>query len=599
MPPDGTGYDRWRLKVINGKSADEPPATEAPSPPPDEDHDAGLSEPDLAPAAPFRSLGHDRGTFFFLTTRGEQVLAFPGRDLSREGVLMQLASWNWWMEPERFGDGKGGVKLKDAADRLIADGYRVGIYDPDRIRGRGAWLDDKKAVLHLGDRLIVNGRTHALELDGSRYIYEAARALALPEADPLSNGEANRLVKLCNRLSWERPVSGTLLAGWIALAPICGGLKWRPSIWLTGGSGSGKSTVQTGIVAATLGGMALYVLSNTSEAGIRQALTSDARPVVFDEAERDDAAAQIRFKAVLDLVRQSSSEGGGEIVKGTQNQAGVRRYRIRSCFMFSSINVGLQHQADENRVTVLSLSKPRLDNKAFAKLEEDIAEALTPAFAAGLLARSVWLLPIIRANAETFARAVSQHLGSRRAGDQLGSLLAGAYSLHSDRLITAEEAAKYVAKHQWTDAAPEDVLTDEQRLLAFITQHRVRVSLGAMPPVETTLGRLIEAADGRDEAAVPPAAARAQLQQSGIKWVPRFDADGQQVASGFSIANNHPVIEAMLKITPWATAWHRTLSRLPGATNADNKVVRFGPGAVSKATYLPMEVLGADTADDG
>ena len=208
----------------------------------------------------------------------------------------------------------------------------IGIYDPDRLRGRGAWIDDGKALLHLGNRIICNGADLGLIVPGSRYVYESARPLSVISAPPLQTQDAYWLMKISAQLRWERPVYAKLFAGWTAIAPICGALAWRPSIWITGGPGSGKSWLRENIMATCLGNVALAVQSKTSEAGIRQSLGSDARPVLFDEAEREDHQAAQRMQAVLDLVRQSSSEGGAEIIKGTGNQTGAKRYRIRSMF---------------------------------------------------------------------------------------------------------------------------------------------------------------------------------------------------------------------------------------------------------------------------
>jgi hypothetical protein len=57
-------------------------------------------------------------------------------------------------------------------------------------------------------------------------------------------------------------------------------------------------------------------------------------------------------------MRQSSSEGGAEIIKGTQNQIGAKRYHVRSTFMLSSINPTLDHLADESRMTVAGAEDP-------------------------------------------------------------------------------------------------------------------------------------------------------------------------------------------------------------------------------------------------
>ena len=158
----------------------------------------------------------------------------------------------------------------------------IGIYDPGKVRGRGAWIDNGRPVLHNGNRLILNGSSLPLMLPASRHVYEAAAPLIADFASPLPTQTAHKLVGICQSLRWECGISGTLLAGFIAIAPICGGLAWRPSIWITGGTGSEKTYLKDNIIGPALAGVALQVQSKTSEAGIRQSLGSDALPVLFD-----------------------------------------------------------------------------------------------------------------------------------------------------------------------------------------------------------------------------------------------------------------------------------------------------------------------------
>ena len=115
--------------------------------------------------------------------------------------------------------------------------------------------------------------------------------------------------------------------------------------------------------------------------------------MLFDEAEAEDQTAAARMQGVLDLVRQSSSDGGADIVKGSSDGR-ARRFRIRSCFCFSSINAGILHEADANRITVLALrpAAEKPDEAAFQKLHATVVETITPGFAAGLVSRSVRLL---------------------------------------------------------------------------------------------------------------------------------------------------------------------------------------------------------------
>ncbi len=550
--------------------------------------DAGADFGDEAPVSIAQpregivALGHDRGVFYYLSQAAGQVFDLTPAAHNKSS-LMAMASVPYYWEGTRF-RGKNGVRWEEAADNLMTECRNVGIYNPDQIRGRGVWIDAGRAVLHLGDRLIVDGAVASLRLSDSKHIYELSRPMGHLTAQPLDTVSAHRLVQICQRLRWERGISGVLLAGFIAVAPICGGLSWRPGIWIVGGTGTGKTYLKDNILIPALGGIALQVQSKTSEAGIRQTLGCDARPVIFDEAESEDQAAAHRMQSVLDLVRQSSSEGGADIVKGSADGR-ARRYRIRSCFCFSSINSGLLHEADSNRITTLALrALEKSDEAAFQSLHAAVVSTITPAFSAGLIARSVKLLQVIRENSETFAQAVSVHLGSRRAGDQIGTLLAGAYSLHSERRITYEQAVDYIKRQDWSDASVEETSKDEQRLLGYLTQHRLRFSTGNGQSNEATIGRLILAASNTDHQIIGDVA-HTELLAVGIRFEWRTDSE-----PGVYISTRHPALARILSDTPWAKQWSRALLRLSGA-EACQTAKRFGPGFQSKATWLPMAVV--------
>ena len=71
--------------------------------------------------------------------------------------LVCLAPLEFW---EIYSPGaKGGVDWIKAASMLFEDAAKCGVYTPLRIRGRGAWWDNNRTVLHLGDRIIADGNT--------------------------------------------------------------------------------------------------------------------------------------------------------------------------------------------------------------------------------------------------------------------------------------------------------------------------------------------------------------------------------------------------------------------------------------------------------
>lgn len=545
-------------------SDDQPPLPEEPPEASSEHH----AEPETEPTenqwtlnnAPFQCLGYDHGGYFYLPRGTRQVVELTASGHNKQN-LMALAKVQYW---EREFPGKDGAAWNAAANAMLRASEQRGVYDPDRIRGRGAWEDGGRSVLHMGDGLMVDG--HAMEIEDfkSTYIYEAAATLNQGvDAPPLPTPEANKFAALCDLPSWESGISGRLLAGWCVIAPICGALSWRPHIWCTGAAGSGKSWVMDNILRPAIGPAALCVQSNTTEAGLRQLLKYDARPVLFDEAEGEDRESQTRIQRVLELMRQASSETGAAIVKGTTGGR-AQMFRIRSTFAFSSIGVGATQKADNSRLTVLSLRRNDSPDKAaqFDHLKKTQHDLLTPEYLKGLRARTIRLVPVIRANCDTFARAAAAHLGSQRAGDQMGALLAGAYSLYSTLEISAEDATKWVQQQDWGEAVESDDLTDEARCLSVILESVIRVETGR---------GFAEMSIGEAVGYTPPVAGapgpdltvnvKAALERNGIRH------DGEVM----TVSNTHSGIARILQHTPWAKNWSRILARLPGAEKTGTK----------------------------
>lgn len=216
-----------------------------------------------------------------------------------------------------------------AANWLVRTSEAIGFFDPEKVRGRGAWVDDERIVLHAGSALHVNGKRRQLSAFKSKYIYEAGQDLDIQQQKPLVAAESIKLLEITKLLNWERPVNAYLLAGWCVIAPYCGALNWRPHIWITGPAGTGKSWTFQKIVRPTLGASAVAVQSETTEAGLRQMLGNDALPVVFDEAEGEDPRSQARIQTVLNLMRAASSDDGGVIAKGSQGGGTAQKYRNR------------------------------------------------------------------------------------------------------------------------------------------------------------------------------------------------------------------------------------------------------------------------------
>lgn len=541
-----------------------------------------LSPEEKIESCPFKCLGYDHDHYFYMSRSTRQVKILTASEHTEKN-LTSLADLKYW---ERMYPSKSGPIWRNAVNVLFRSCERMGIYDVARIRGRGAWVDNGRVVLHLGDKLLVNNSELPLDEIESKYVYEHGGLLNYDKKiRPLNTAGAHKLLKICDSLTWEREIYSRYFAGWLVLAPICGALNWRPHLWITAKSGTGKTWIIDHILKPCLGNFKLSVQSNTTEAAIRQKLKCDSLPVTFDEIENENVEANKRIQHILELSRQASSETDTGILKGSQTGRAIE-YKIRSMFLFSSIAVSLSQQADISRITVVSLKTPEhwepWDKEShFDKLQDDVNTTITDEWCSALRARSIQLIPVILENSKVFARAAAKVLGTQRAGDQVGTLLAGAYSLSSSSVIDTDTATDWILQREWEEEQNTVDTDDSVRCLETFLQHIVRVN-----QTEVNISNLLYCAN------------ETKSIQSGMEDINIIDAVNTLAKCGISasyeagvyyifISNNHTYIKnTILSKSPWTIGWHRILRRLPNTITLQNR--RFA-GVQSRCVGVPWD----------
>ena len=522
---------------------------------------------------PFQVLGHSDGMYYFMGQDSRQVIGFQPEQMTGKR-LMSLAPLQFW---DRIYGTKKGIQWDMAVNAILARAHTVGIYSPSRVRGRGAWSEGEKVILHLGDRVVSNGiETPISQVRPGKHIYQLAPHMDVAYENPLSAEEASQIIKIMETISFEHPISAHLLAGWCVLAPICGALSWRPHIWLSGSKGCGKTFIVDFIVRKLMGNLGLHVQSATTEAGIRQTLGHDALAVTFDEAESSSQKSGDRIQMVLELMRQASSDGGSAIVKGSASGL-AKSYKIRSCFLMSSIGVGIKQAADASRVSVLSVVK-RDDTEAFAEMQRLIASVLTEDFVRRFIARSIHLAPKIKKNATMFAMVSAKIFGSQRAGDQIGSLLAGWYSLLRDDLIEEDEARKWIESQEWPEQLQSEEESDESGIMQHLLAHVQKVSLRSFSG-EQSVGELASCVTG--SRSISTADAVEILGRSGMAV-----KTGLMGPARLIVSNSHPGVAKILANTQWSNGWSRILKRIDGAESVSS--MRFGASHYSRGVSVPL-----------
>ena len=542
----------------------------------------------LAAAAPFRPLGYDHEHYYFLPARTQQIATLAAPSLKTDANLMRLAPLEYW---EAHYPTKKGVAWQEAMADLMEHCHAAGPYDPRRVRGRGAWDDGGQAVLHLGDRLLVDNAPVPFHAYPGRFIYERRRPLETRmAARPATAAEATRYGELLERLHWVRPTDSLFAGGFAFLAPICGALKWRPHVFLTGPRGCGKSYVLESMIAPVLGPEAFLVEGTTTEAGIRQDMQADALPVIFDEIEvQAKRGDDRRIQGIFELARLASSDSSARVVKGSGSGDAIS-FRCRSMFLFGAVNVSIKAAADASRISILHLRKPppgEEGTKHFRDLENAVADLMTDDYLGSLRARAYHMIPVIRQSSRVFADALAAELGEQRLGDQVGTLLAGAFAMLRDGPVTEGQAADVISMLDLSSARESQEVSDEQACLEEILAHQVRVETDRTTVTRSLGSLLLTASRSESDDAVQSGEAEAVLARHGVRIAIR----GQPGC--FAVANRHRAIRGALGDTVWRDDWAEILSRLPGSRRHSG--VRFGP-IRGRAILLPVTLVSSPEA---
>ncbi len=212
--------------------------------------------------ASYRALGYDGPLYYVLSGAKQQMAGYTAAQLmSAAGCMDIVGDVGYWADyyPRR---GAPRVDWQSAGSAVMAQCVAAGLFDPNRVRGRGVWLDRDRVVVHLGDT--VRG-----EPDDSDWIYQRRPAWVRPVDGPVS-----AVLEACRALPWVNPMHAELLAGWIALAPICGAL--RPTHMRVEGDGA------IDVARACLGALAV-----SGEPG------QDARPIITDGWIRSPGACPV------------------------------------------------------------------------------------------------------------------------------------------------------------------------------------------------------------------------------------------------------------------------------------------------------------------
>jgi hypothetical protein len=559
----------------------------------------------LPEGCPVMALGMSAdGKSFYYLDAGQRLCVLREKDHSRLGILgLFNKRWNalmeYWPRLTKIKDEKTGEvdwvptgwKPERAAEELIAACGRRGTLNiADRVRGPGAWRSrDGELILHCGDRVRWRDAWHQPgEIDGAFYPAHAPTPLPSDSFAPGgSGGPAAEALDLFRSWQWKDPEVGPyLLLGALGAAKLGGALRWRPTIWLTGDFGDGKTTLLE-YLGALFGEHGLHITSNATAAGVWQTTGHSSHPVLIDEGEAESDGR--RMAGMIRLARDASS--GSVIFRGGSDHAAVQ-FTVRCCFIFSSILIPPLAPQDRSRITILDL-EPLTGIKPPA-----ITAARLKAMGEALTRRMVDGFPRLAETVERYREALAAAGHRARSADQLGILLACAdILLHDRNEATSDEL------DLWCERLPpeRDSAKDHQNCIAHLLTAAIDPFRGGgRRTIAQWIGDALDAGDVKQ-----PADANKTLETYGLSVAidPVTTLLGQKPAAParwLYVASTHRGLAQLFEGSHWAgqsgttSPWVQALRRVPGAEKVEFR--RFA-GYGARCTRLPLDYLLRDQGD--
>lgn len=497
---------------------------------------------------PFEILGiADDGKAYFISDTN-RMLAFNPTSISKT-QLINLTNVDWW----RDSYGKGREDWEDAVSDMIAISS-VRDFDPDRMRGRGAWKElDGRICYH-------DGKNTVGEYDQTRlFIRRPQKDIGL-NIEPATAKQRSKIYLVAGDLTFQTTADCIRTLGWSVLAPFAGALTWRPAGLLTGASGSGKTTIVDFIIKQI--SMAIYCSGGESTAaGIRQDVGIDSYPVIVEESDDDTKKKKQNREDTFSLMRQSTSDDSPKVLKGTTDGRGMS-FVLRSMFMFVSITPVIESEADENRLFRINLTKGKHTSKEWAAKENQLKQSVTPEICQGIAAYTWQNLSTILALAKKITPEIQKISGfDNRTSFAEATLISAHLAVFEDNLNPDQEYLTKFLNDFYENADTDRIRNENEEMFDSIMSHILRVGqdnftvrelthhiIKALPDYEPP-----ELSDAEDETDrfMKPSDARRILGMYGI---------GVDPAGDIAIQKNS---KELMKILDRGKGWHHQLKRHP------------------------------------
>ena len=172
---------------------------------------------------PFKILGISGNRIYFYPFGSRIILDFSFGSLTKNNLIALADRMQWG---KYFSNTSGKISWDAALNWVIRQAESKEIFDNNKVRRSGAWMDDGRIIVSTGEYLLVKGRRLDLSDIESDFTYERSSFIPYQVEKALSTGQ--ELKEIVDLLSIDDDIEKYCLLGFLLLSPWCGVLAWRP-----------------------------------------------------------------------------------------------------------------------------------------------------------------------------------------------------------------------------------------------------------------------------------------------------------------------------------------------------------------------------------
>jgi len=545
-------------------------------------------------------LGHRDGRFYFFDTVG-QLRALTAQNLGQPSQIVALfgGDVHWLVDAfqqlDKEGNPTNWFSVRQAGADLMRRCVAAGLFRSDEPqRGVGVWQVGDRVAVHLGGRVFWpdDRKFQTAGFRASGALWPAHPDVPAP-TKPCGPEVVEQVETMFRRWNWQRSggLSGqsdaAVFTGLWAAGLLGAAISWRPHGLVVGAPGSGKSSLME--LYAALSPLSLEA-NDYTEAGLRQAVTGRAAPLILDEADEDPESTG-RLQGVIGLLRRASGLQGARVVRGSAGGQAQHFEVMSQAIMGAVLPPPLQPQ-DATRISRVDLlPRPQggigtLPNRSEIRWARGQAPALWGRALAGL--------PRFMINLEELRTVLLDRGCAPRLADQVGTILAARGMMLLDEPMGGSEVEEAILAAGWL------VQTAEQQDREFggpraCLGHLLSSSSGLMEnggPV--TIGTLVIRAGTGGDADPDSDRANRHLAQLGVgvRTIPKL-GDGVFLI----VANSHASLAPKFAGTRWDNRrWGEDLRRLPGAATPPDPIRLRGLAVPVRGVAIPEPVWASRPA---